>query len=331
MSGVVAVLGASGFIGRHVVRELASEHQVRAVARDLAGVPAAVEARAIRDIADRDTLRTALEGSSVVVHLVGRAHRVRERGEESLGEFRRADARGMESLAAAAAGAGVRRIVYVSSVAAAVDRTEAPVADDVAPAPRTPYGISKLEAERALTRLAEGAGLEAVILRPPMVFGEGMKGNPLRLMQLVARGIPVPIPMPAARRSTIYVGNLALAIRAACAAPGLDSQPYFVADPQAPDTAQLARTMGNAMGRPVRLVRIPRSLLAAAGRVGDIVSRVAPFPLTTYEVGRLTGHLELDATRFWRDAGIRPRYSLDEGMQRTAAWFSGTGPSSPRS
>jgi UDP-glucose 4-epimerase len=171
---------------------------------------------------------------------------------------------------------------------------------------------------------AAAAGVQPVIFRPPLVYGPDMKGNPLRLLRLVAARRPVPVSVPPARRSAIYVGNLAQAISLALRHPGIGARPYFVSDGEAPTTLEFIQAMANALRVRPRIVHVPRSLLHVMGRAGDAVSRIVPFPFTSYEVGRLTAGVEIESTRFWQAVGAAPQYSIGDGMAATAAWFRST-------
>ncbi len=204
----VLVTGANGFIGRALCDVLAaSGRRVRkAVRMPVPGLPDAV---AVGDIGPDTDWRTALEGVSGVVHLAARTHVLRETATDPLAEYRNINVAGTERLARSAAAGGVRRLVFVSSVKVNGERTEErPFTEDGAPRPDDAYGVSKWEAEQALSRIAAETGLEVVVLRPPLVYGPGVKGNFLRLMNLVARGVPLPFGAVDNRRSFIYTGNL---------------------------------------------------------------------------------------------------------------------------
>jgi nucleoside-diphosphate-sugar epimerase len=215
----VAVTGASGFIGRHLCARLrAAGHPVRAlVRRPTGGWGDAIDERVVPDLADRDALARAAAGCDVLIHLAGRAHVLRETAADPAAAFHHANVDGTASALDAARAVGARQFVLLSSIAA-VGAADAGCVDDATPAqPASSYGASKLAAEELVRGRA--GGMCATIFRPPMVYGPGMKGNPLRLFRLLDRGLPLPLGAVRNRRSLLYVGNLVDAVVAALAAP----------------------------------------------------------------------------------------------------------------
>jgi nucleoside-diphosphate-sugar epimerase len=176
-----------------------------------------------------------------------------------------------------------------------------------APAPVDPYAVSKLEAEQGLAQL----GLDLVVLRPPLVYGPAVKGNFLRLMKLVARGVPLPLAGVANCRSLIYVGNLASAIeRAACAERSVQGT-FLVSDGEDLSAADLVRRLGDLMGRRARLFTLPPALLQALGRAlgkGD-------------EVSRMIESLRVDCSAARRELQWEIPYTVEQGLRETADWF----------
>jgi nucleoside-diphosphate-sugar epimerase len=167
---------------------------------------------------------------------------LRETATDPLAKYRQVNVSGTERLARSAAAGGVRRLVFVSSVKVNGERTEErPFTEDGAPRPEDAYGVSKWEAEQALSRIAAETGLEVVVLRPPLVYGPGVKGNFLRIMSLVARGMPLPLGAIDNRRSFIYAGNLAGAIVQALDAPQATGRTYLVSDGEDVSTPELVR------------------------------------------------------------------------------------------
>lgn len=307
----VLVTGANGFIGRGLCDVLAaSGRRVRKAVRT--PDPGLSDAVAVGDIGLDTDWRTALEGAGGVVHLAARTHVLRETAADPLAAYRRVNVGGTERLARAAAAQGVQRLVFLSSVKVNGERTDArPYSADDAPCPEDAYGVSKLEAERALARVAAETGLEVVVLRPPLVYGPGVKGNFLRLMNLVARGVPLPLGAVDNRRSFIYTGNLAGAIVKALDAPQAAGRTYLVSDGEDVSTPDLVRGLARALGVKPRLLSLP---LAALGLAATLAGKRAEF-------ARLTGSLQVDSSRIRRELHWEPRYSLTQGLTQTARWY----------
>jgi nucleoside-diphosphate-sugar epimerase len=194
------------------------------------------------------------------------------------------------------------------------ERTEEhPFTEDGAPRPEDAYGVSKWEAEQALSRIAAGTGLEVVVLRPPLVYGPDVKGNFLRLMNLVARGVPLALGAVANRRSFIYTGNLAGAIVQALDAPQAAGRTYLVSDGEDVSTPDLVRALARALGVRPRLLSLP---LAALGLGATLAGKRAEFE-------RLTGSLQVDGSRIRRELDWRPPFTLAQGLELTAKWYPG--------
>src|SRR5580698_3663173 len=201
MNERVLVTGADGFVGRYVCRKLIeSGYCLRAGVRNVESipdleraVPGLSDSSLLGDLGASPELRGPLAGVSAVVHLAARVHVMKESSGDPLQEFRRVNVAGSKSLARAAAETGVRRFIFVSTIKVNGDSTSGePFHVDMPPAPQDAYAISKWEAEEALRSVE--SGLEVVIVRPPLVYGPGVRGNFLRLMSLVDRALPLPWP-----------------------------------------------------------------------------------------------------------------------------------------
>jgi nucleoside-diphosphate-sugar epimerase len=264
-----------------------------------------------------------MEGVDTVVHLAARVHVMRDTVGNPLAEFRRVNVDGTRALAQAAVAAGVRRFVYVSSVKAMGEGSPDRYTEETPARPADPYGESKLEAESLLRGQAADTGLEVAILRFPMVYGPGMKGNLPRLFRLVDLGVPLPFGAVQNRRSMLYVENAVEAILGVTRAPFSGAELFLCSDGDDLSTPALARAIAGALGRGVRLVPVPEAWFRMAGRWGDRVSPLFPAPLTTAAVDRLLGSLYVDNSKLGRVAGFRPRFGVVEGLARTAAWYRG--------
>jgi nucleoside-diphosphate-sugar epimerase len=307
----ILVTGASGFVGRALCERLAEiGRPARKAVRRVAA--AAADAIAVGDIGPDTRWKPALAGVTCVVHLAARTHVLRESAADPLAAYRHINLLGTERLAREAADSGVRRIVFVSSVKVNGERTRGrPYTEDDVPRPEDAYGVTKQEAEQALVRISTQTGLEVVVLRPPLVYGPGVKGNFLRLIHLAARGVPLPLASIDNRRSLVYVGNLADAIVSAIQAPQATGRTYLVSDGEDVSTPQLIRAIAGALNVSPRLFPFPASLLEMAGALSGRGG----------EVSRLTGSLQVDGSRIRRELAWNPRYRVSQGLAETVQWY----------
>ncbi len=320
--GVVAVLGASGFVGQHLVRDLAAAgFEVRAVSRRRSreALPG-VTWYGYADVEDRLGLRSALEGADTVVDAAGRAHKFDRGRPAAFTEYHRVNVIGLRIAVEEALAANVTRLVTLSSVGSVGQTSQGRVVGAMGTEPTTDYGRSKRDAERLVMQLAAGTGMKAVVLRPPMVYGPGMRGNPLRIFRLVNSGFPLPFAALENRRSRLYVGNLTAAV---CAILNVmpDGGPYFIRDAEEVTTTEFVTAVGRALGVTPRLFPVPVSLLTALASVCDVVSRFARAPLTSDSLDGLVGQLLVDDQPLRVATGYAPPVTLTEGLARSAAWF----------
>jgi len=233
---------------------------------------------------------------------------LREDPRLALGEHRRVNVEATRGLAEAAGKAGVGTMVFVSSIGAVTTRSEVPLSESAPCWPTTPYGFSKLEAERALQEVASETGLRVVVVRPPLVYGPGAPGNFGLLHRAVERGWPLPLALVRNRRSFVYVGNLVDAL-IRCLEPAATGATFHVADREVVSTPDFVRRLAAARGRRARLFPVPPRALrlvgAALGR-GDAVAR-------------LLDSLVVDAGLIARVLDWSPPYTLDDGLARTVA------------
>lgn len=309
----VLVTGATGFVGPALVEALMRRgHRVRvALRRDTAPLPG-VEYTMTGALGPATDWRPALIGVSAVVHLAARAHVMAEEP-DALSRFRAVNAAGTRHLAEAAAASGVRRFVFLSSVKAMGESSPPGIRLDETHAarPEDAYGISKREGEVALTEVAASSAMAAVIVRAPLVYGPAVKGNFLRLMRLVDRGLPLPFGAVANRRSLIARANLASALTLCLEHEAAAGRTFLVADDEDLSTPELIRRLGRALGRSPFLLPVPPGLLrGAAGLAG----RAA-------ELARLTGDLAVDSSAIRTELGWKPEVGVDQALAETAAWY----------
>jgi len=286
------VTGAAGFIGQSLVAHL------RRGGRDVLPVT--------RDMVARMT------DVDAVVHLAARAHVVADKAADPLEEFRRVNVMETERLADAAVRGGVRRFVLVSSIGVLGNDSggRAFTAADP-PHPSEPYAVSKWEAEQRLLERVAGTAIEAVIVRPPLVYGPGVKGNFLRLLRLVNSGLPLPFAGLEARRSFVGLQNLCGLLEACIDHPAAAGRVLLAADGEDVTLPGLLDAIARGLGRPARLFKVPwllvESFASMAGRREDLA--------------RLVGSLRVDASETRQVLGWQPHVRFDAGIREMAEWY----------
>ena len=304
------ITGASGFVGTALLDRLSDDARwdVRpCTRRPVDSRVGTIEWVTSPELADGADWRSVLSGVDAVVHLAARVHVMSRSDGPSDEEFRRVNVKGTLDLAEQAAGAGVRRFVFLSSVkvhgdAGALD------AESVS-APSDAYGRSKWAAELALGKLAHATGLEVVTIRPPLVYGSGVKANFLILATAVRRGIPLPLGGIRNRRSLVGVRNLVDLTITCMEHPAAASQSFLVSDGEDLSTPELVRRIAKAMGRPARLLNVPEAWLQVAG---SLTGRRAA-------VERLVGSLHVDISKAQRLLGWQPPFTVDDELRRAVS------------
>jgi nucleoside-diphosphate-sugar epimerase len=287
----VLVTGASGFIGRSLVDHLTeSGHQLTAVSRHGGSVfGGAVKSVHVGDLR-RPRVWECIDFSAfdVVVHLAARAHVLRERHGDPIGEFRAVNVNPSIALFEACQCANVPRFVFVSSIGVNGTFTRGTRFSEAdVPNPTEPYALSKWEAEQALQRLSHARATQLTVIRPALVYGRGARGNFFRLMDLIERGWPIPLPSIDARRHFLGLRNLCELVSVCMHHPSAGGETFLAADLNAVTTPELIACLANAMGRKARIVNMPYSLLLA---IGSLAGKRA-------EAARLAGSLEIDTSK----------------------------------
>jgi len=308
------ITGANGFVGKPLCAELLRQgHSVRAALRS-ANTPVEDVEVVVTGAIDGGTDWTdALRGVDVVIHLAARVHVMKETAADPLAEFLKVNLHGTANLARQAARAGVKRLVYVSSIKVNGERTteSRPFVESDEPDPQDAYGMSKWQAEQTLQRIAQETGLQVVIVRPPLVYGPGVKGNFAQMLKVLGAGIPLPLASVHNLRSLVYVGNLVDALIVCATHPAAAGQTYLVSDDEAVSTPDLLRLLGNMMGHLAHLFSCPPALLKLAGRLTGKAEQVE----------RLLGSLRVDSGRICRELDWTPPRTLQQGLQATAEWY----------
>lgn len=314
-SKTLLVTGANGFVGSALCDSLFRHgHSVRgAVRRNDVILNSKISRVTVGEINSQTDWSAALEGIDVLIHLAARVHVMHETSKDPLEEFRRANVHGTEHLARSAAAHGVKRMVFVSSIKVNGDETSDGTCYtelDV-PSPGDSYGISKWEAEQALHRVAQETGLQVVIVRPPLVYGPGVKGNFERILRALIKGMPLPLASVHNLRSMIYVENLVDALRICAIHPAAAGQTYLLSDRDDISTPSLTRQLALAMGKQARLFPFPVQLLRIAGRLLG----------KSEQIKRLLGSLQVDSGKIRRELDWQPPFTLQEGLQATVDWY----------
>lgn len=314
MKPVVAVTGASGFVGRALCQDLQARGYltIPLLRTPRTDFPGAVT---VGDVGADTDWSQALAGVDCVVHCAGRAHVTLEPGTNDLDACRRVNVAGTRQLAMAAARAGVRRLVFVSSIKVLGERSEkgAPLQFDGLPAPEDAYGISKWEAEQVLQVISEQTGLQTVTVRPPLVYGPGVRANFLRLVQAVARGTPLPLGSVRNHRSLVALDNLTDLLVRCTDHPDAPGHTFLVSDDHDLSTPDLIRGLGEALHRPARLLPCPMSLL----RLGGLLSGRSD------QIERLIGNLQVDIGHTKEVLRWGPRSSVQQGLRSAVQDFLG--------
>jgi nucleoside-diphosphate-sugar epimerase len=307
----VLVTGANGFVGQRLIEILAEAgHQVVAAVRGAKPtnlIYPKVAFSPVGDIGPSTDWTPVLHGVDVIIHLAARVHVMKESLKDPLAEYRRVNVAGTRHLALMAIRSGVERFVYVSTVKVnGENTTEKPFSENDVPSPQEAYSISKWEAEEALNDISSRTGLEIVILRPPLVYGQGVKGNMLSLMRYVDRGYPLPFGGINNKRSFISLDNLADVLLTSATKTECAGRTFLVSDGEDLSTSELIKKIAGAMNRRAHLINIPEKFYSV---VGAMVPALSPI------IGRLTGSLVVDSSLFRRVAGWRPCQTVNNGVK----------------
>ena len=310
----VLVTGASGFVGSALVARLVADHRyrVRAALREAGpNLAGAVEPVLTGELDANTEWEPALADVDVVVHAAARVHQLRERETEPLRAFRSVNVEATLRLAHAAAASGVRRFVFLSTIKVNGESTPPgrPFRADDPPAPRDAYAISKREAEDTLVALAVATGMEVVVIRAPLVYGPGVKANFASLMRLLRSGVPLPLGSIDNRRTLIGLDNLVDLIVTCIEHPAAANQTFLAGDGEDLSTTDLLRRLGNAIGRPARLIAVPAGW----------IERIARLFGQRAIAERLCGSLQADIGKTTTLLGWRPPIDVDTGLRRAAA------------
>lgn len=317
----ILVTGAGGFIGRFVCAELAPTANVVGALRSpgaTGDLPPGVTVFPLGEIHGETSWATLLEGIEVVVHLAARVHVLHESSRDPWPLFRRFNTEGTIRLVEECAKAGVRRVVFVSTIGVTGTRSPCgldgqPVAfrGDEPPRPEDPYARSKWEAEVGLRRVATAEGLEYVIIRPPLVYGPGMKGNLVRLLDWIWSDRPLPFGSVRNHRSFLGVQNLANLVRQCVWNAQAVGKTFVASDDETISTSDLIRRLAFHTGHPARLWRVPVPLLKTCGA---LLGR-------TREFNRMSDSLVIDNNAAKQWLNWAPPVTLEAGLREACRFY----------
>lgn len=312
------ITGANGFVGQALCKYIAQSSSFgKTIAVSRRELPESsfsknLEHHIIPSLNDLSNHTELLADVDCVIHLAARVHQMDDQSENPLAEFRAVNTEATCLLAKAAVASGVRRFVYLSSIKVLGEGSTASKYTEKSPEnPVDPYALSKWEAEQQLQEIAKETGLEVVIIRPPLVYGENVKANFQKILKAIYRGIPLPISRIENRRSFIYVENLADAILTVSSHPQAPNQTFLVSDGEDVSTPQLAVAIGKGLQKSAKLFPLPVSLLKIAGRLTG----------RTTTISRLTDSLSIDSSKIQDTLNWKPPFTFGDGILKTSQWF----------
>ena len=309
MAVKIAVTGAAGFIGSHLVPALLKRGwSVTALVEP--GLGEKVEGADVveADIVSGEGLGPAFRSAEAVVHLAARGHVLKERAKDPLKEYRRVNVEGTRNVLRCGLEAGAKLFIPLSSVKAMGEEGEGVLDEGSACSPSTPYGISKWESEEAVRKEVMGSGMHATILRLPMVYGPGNKGNFPRMIHWADRGLPFPVVQPDNLRSMVYVGNVVAGILTILGKAGSGVSTYILKDREDYTVRAVYSAVCKSLGKKPRFWGIPGWAVRLGGTFyGDL--------------RKVTGSLRFSSAKIEKELGFAPQFFLEEGVGRTVEWY----------
>jgi nucleoside-diphosphate-sugar epimerase len=312
-SNSALITGGGGFVGTCLCGALAQRGwRVVAVSRRgrNCSMPSGVVEASLPLFSNSDDWQRKLSSISCVVHLAAHVHRMGP-GAKRDPQFREVNVEGSRFVAEQAARAGVRRFVFLSSIKVNGEGGPVPYSADDQPNPRDLYAITKLEAEIALREVCLRSGMELVVVRPPLIYGPGVRGNFRRLMNLAYLGVPLPFRSISNSRSLIGIWNLAHFIESCMAHPAAAGQTWLVSDGEDLSTPQLFAKLATLMNRRARLFPVSQIWLRRISKIAGLSA----------EIARLCDSLQVDTTPARDRLAWRPPMTVDEGLTRTVTAY----------
>lgn len=323
----VLVTGATGFIGQHLIESLRSKGvRVDALVRHRPQELIWSGGTLIEgDISERRDLDRLVEAYDIIFHLAGRAHAVSE-GSDAEGRYQVTNVEGTRNVLDIAETRGARGVVFLSSVKAMAEESTECLDESSEPRPSTPYGRSKLDAERLVFDCGKRTGMRVVCLRLPMVYGPGNKGNMFRMIAAIDHGRFPPVSNIRNRRSMVHVSNVVEAALLAATHPSANGQTYIVTDSRPYSTGELYGLICGALSRSVPQWCVPVPLLRAVGYAGDIIGRIrgSRWLFDSDSLAKLIGDAWYSSAKISRELGYQPKISFEDALPDMIAWYRGT-------
>jgi len=304
----ILITGANGFVGSYLAKKLSYVPELKLTLAARVASPAQWgKSFKVNQIDSNTEWSEAVIGCQYVIHTAARAHIMKDEAADPLTEYRRVNVDGTLNLARQAAKAGVRRFIFISSIKVNGEQASfgKPFTAEDIPAPVDAYSISKYEAERGLLKISADTRLEVVIIRPPLVYGPGVKGNFSSMMRVVKKGYPLPLGSINNKRSLVALDNLVDLIITCINHPAAANQVFLAGDGEDLSTTELLRGVAKAAGVSSRLIPVPVSVL-----------RFVASLLGKKEVSqRLLGSLQVDISKTRDLLGWTPPLSVEEGLR----------------
>lgn len=306
---MILLTGATGFIGRKL-SEVLSQKKI-SFEETVRQNQNRAKDQYVFDLCNNTSLDSVLKNKRVIIHAAGLAHADKNEFANLLAEYRRVNVDGTLNLARQAASAGIKRFIFISSISVCGDSTppDKPFTTDVKPAPKDITGISKLEVEQGLRQISADSGMEVVIIRSPLVYGFGVKGNFASLIRSVEKGLPLPLGAIHNQRSFVAIDNLVDLIITCIDHQAAANQLFFAGDGQDLSTTELLRGVAKAAGKPSRLIPVPSTILRL---VATVLGKKTV-------ADRLLGSLQVDISKAQTLLDWQPSVSVEEGLRRCFA------------
>ena len=315
-TAAILVTGANGFVGKSLCAELLQQKfAVRTAVRSLNKQVDYVERALIGTIGAETNWTAALKDIDIVIHLAARVHVMNDKALNPLEEFRQVNVESTLALAVQAAKAGVKRFIFISSIKVNGEFTvlDKPFTVQDAANPQDVYAISKYEAEQGLLLIARKTGMDVVIIRPPLIYGAGVKANFASMLKAVKQGIPMPLGAVYNKRSFVYVGNLVSLMVCCIEHPAAKNQLFLVSDGHDLSTTELLQACARALGVKSRLLPVPQNLIEACATLLGKQSLAQ----------RLCGNLQIDISKTYALLGWQPPITVADGLKTTALALQG--------